>query len=312
MHSVAMKKSSSIGFIAGILGAMCFGLIPVFSKPALALGLSPACILTYRFSLAAIMLGIFLVMRGTSLKLGKCYLPDMMLLTLCYCVSGGCLMLGYEYMSGGVTGVIHFTYPVFVLLILLVVYREKVKLSSVLAIIIAIAGIYCLGVLGGDEAFMPGANRAEGVVIVVISGLGYASYMVFINKCKVRKFDSLFLTFWILVFTALVFAAIAIGKGEFVLISDTETWLNFLALALLSTVVANVFVVYSVKVVGSTLASILSAMEPATSVVMCIILFDEALNLPIAIGIALIATAVGIVIACNHKKSVDAAGERAS
>ena len=49
MHSVAMKKSSSIGFIAGILGAMCFGLIPVFSKPALALGLSPACILTYRF-----------------------------------------------------------------------------------------------------------------------------------------------------------------------------------------------------------------------------------------------------------------------
>ena len=121
MHSVAMKKSSSIGFIAGILGAMCFGLIPVFSKPALALGLSPACILTYRFSLAAIMLGIFLAMRGTSLKLEKCYLPDMMLLTLCYCVSGGCLMLGYEYMSGGVTGVIHFTYPVFVLLILLVV-----------------------------------------------------------------------------------------------------------------------------------------------------------------------------------------------
>ena len=306
MQLAAKKSSSSLGLIAGILGAMSFGFIPVFSKPALALDLSPACILTYRFSLAAIMLGIFLAVRGTSLKLDRCYLPEMMLLTLCYCVSGGCLMLGYEYMSGGVTGVIHFTYPVFVLLILLVVYREKVKFSSVLAIIIAIAGIYCLGVLGGDEAFIPGANRAEGVAIVVVSGLGYASYMVFINKCGVRKFDSLFLTFWILVFTSLVFAAISMSKGELVFVSDTATWFNFLALALLSTVVANVLVVYSVKVVGSTLASILSAMEPATSVVMCIILFDEALNLPIVAGIALIAIAVGIVVMRNHKKGVDA------
>ena len=80
------------------------------------------------------------------------------------------------------------------------------------------------------------------------------------------------------------------------LVTDTVTMLNFVGIAVVSTVIANVLVVYAVKTVGSTMESILSAMEPATSVVMCIILFDEKLNLPIIAGIALIFMAVAIVV----------------
>lgn len=294
------SSKSGIGIIAGLLGAVCFGFIPVFGKPALEVGLSPMCILAYRFSLATIILGIFLKIRRVKLGIALRDMPVMLLLAIFYCVSGGCLMMGYEYMSGGVTGVIHFSYPVFVLLILLLFFRERVRLSSAIAIVIAIAGIYCLGVLGGDAAFIPGANRTQGVLIVVLSGVGYAAYLVSLGKGRAQRFDSLYLTFWVLVFTSLIFIALAAVNGELVLVSHTETLLNFAALALIATVVANVLVVYAVKTVGSTLESILSAMEPATSVVMCIILFDEKLNLPIAIGILLIFVAVGIVV-CSKR-----------
>ena len=54
--TVKNNSRNGIGVVAGLLGAVCFGFIPVFSKPALALGLSPMCILAYRFSLAAIAL----------------------------------------------------------------------------------------------------------------------------------------------------------------------------------------------------------------------------------------------------------------
>lgn len=293
-----MSRDTSVGagVAAGLLGAICFGFIPVFGKPALEQGVSPMCILAYRFTLAAIVLGLFLKVRRVNLGIPLRDIPTMLLLAVYYCVSGGCLMLGYEYMSGGVTGVIHFSYPVFVLLILLLFFSERIRVSSAVAIVIAGAGIYCLGVLGGDAAFIPGANRAEGVLVVVLSGVGYAAYLVGVGKGRAQQYDSLYLTFWILVFTAVAFIVLAGARGELVLVTDTVTMLNFVGIAVVSTVIANVLVVYAVKTVGSTMESILSAMEPATSVVMCIILFDEKLNLPIIAGIALIFMAVAIVV----------------
>lgn len=293
-----MSRDTNVGagVAAGLLGAICFGFIPVFGKPALEQGLSPMCILAYRFTLAAIVLGLFLKVCRVNLGIPLRNIPTMLLLAVYYCVSGGCLMLGYEYMSGGVTGVIHFSYPVFVLLILLLFFRERIRVSSAVAIVIAGVGIYCLGVLGGDAAFIPGANRVEGVLVVVLSGVGYAAYLVGVGKGRAQQYDSLYLTFWILVFTAVAFIVLAGARGELVLVTDTVTMLNFVGIAVVSTVIANVLVVYAVKTVGSTMESILSAMEPATSVVMCIILFDEKLNLPIIAGIALIFMAVAIVV----------------
>ncbi len=295
------KALPSTGIAAGLLGAICFGFIPVFSKPAIEQGLSPMCILAYRFTLATIALGILLKIKRRPLGIKLSDIPVMAMLAVFYCISGGCLMVGYEYMSGGVTGVIHFTYPVFVLLIVLLFFKERIKPKSVIAIIMAIAGIYCLGALGGEAAFIAGADRAEGVAIVVLSGIGYASYLVWIGRGRACKFDSLYLTFWVLVFTSLFFMGFALVRGEFKLVTDAMTLLNFGGLAFIATVIANILVVYAVKKIGSTMESILSAMEPATSVVMCIILFDEQLTLPIALGMVLIFIAVGIVISSNRK-----------
>ena len=177
--------------------------------------------------------------------------PGMALLALYYCVSGGCLMMGYEYMSGGVAGVIHFSYPVFVVLIMLLFFRERVRLSSAVAITAAIAGIYCLGALGG-RCGIPARCQSLGRR----AGSGIVGHRVCFLSCrrgkrKGSKYDSLYLTFWILVFTAVFFIAAAALKGELVIVSDAATLLNFTGLALVATVVANVLVVYAVKVVGS-------------------------------------------------------------
>ena len=208
-------------------------------------------------------------------------------------------MWGFNFMSGGVTEVLHFTYPVWVMLILLVFFKEKIRLSSAIAIIIAIVGIYCLGVLGGSDAFMPGANRVAGVVIVVASGLACGSYIVAINKSNARTLSSMRLSFWMLSLSACIFLVVSVVSGTFRLITDVYLLANLVGLALVATVLSNVFQVYSIKYIGSTQAAILGAVEPATGVVMCVILFDEVLNAPILAGIALIFTAVMIVVTRN-------------
>lgn len=287
------------GIIAGILGAGFFGFIPVFSKPVLEAGMSPTCLLFYRFIFASILIAIISGVQRQSISLPRDCWKCMSLIAVFYCFSGGFLVLGLKYMSGGVTEVLHFTYPIWVMLILLVFFKEKIRLTSALAILIAIVGIYCLGVLGGADAFMPGANRVAGVIIVVASGLACGSYIVAINKSNAHKLSSMRLSFWMLFLSAVIFAVLSVVNGTFEVVTDMYLLGNLVGLALVATVLSNIFQVYSIKYIGSTQAAILGAVEPATGVVLCIILFGEVLNLPIIAGIVLIFTAVMIVITRN-------------
>ena len=295
-NSVALRLK---GIIAGIIGAGFFGFIPVFSKPVLSAGVSPTCLLFYRFAIASLIIAIMSGVRRESISLPENCRKCMSLIAVLYCFSGGFLVWGFNFMSGGVTEVLHFTYPVWVMLILLIFFKEKIRISSAIAIIIAIVGIYCLGVLGGSDAFMPGANRVAGVVIVVTSGLACGSYIVAINKSNARDLSSMRLSFWMLSLSAVIFLFVSLVSGTFQVISDIYLLGNLVGLALVATVFSNVFQVYSIKYIGSTQAAILGAVEPATGVVMCVILCDEVLNTPILIGIALIFVAVMIVVTRN-------------
>ena len=107
------------------------------------------------------------------------------------------------------------------------------------------------------------------------------------------------LTFWMLSLSALIFLAVSVAGGSFEVETDGTMIANLAGLALVATVLSNFFQVYSIKYIGSTQAAILGAVEPATGVVMCIILFDETLNVPIVAGIALIFAAVMIVVTRN-------------
>ena len=287
------------GLIAGMLGAGFFGFIPVFSKPVLEAGLSPTCLLFYRFAIASLLIALLSGVRRESLSLPANCRKCMSLIAVLYCFSGGFLVWGFNFMSGGVTEVLHLTYPVWVMLILLVFFKEKIRISSAIAIIIAIVGIYCLGVLGGSDAFMPGANRVLGVIIVVASGLACGSYIVAINKSNARTLSSMRLSFWMLTLSACIFGVVSALSGTLEFITDPYIVGNLIGLALVATVLSNVFQVYSIKYIGSTQAAILGAVEPATGVVMCVLLFDESLNVPILAGIALIFTAVMIVVTRN-------------
>ena len=290
-EKVSFSKSA-VGVAAGILAAVSFGFIPVFSKPALSVGVSASCVLFYRFTFASVMLLVIMLAKGESLKLPRRIFISMILLAVFYSFSGGFLVLGYKYMAGGVTQVIHFTYPIFVMLILVTLFRERIRLSSIAAIVLAVAGIYCLSVVGSNASFIHGTNKVAGVVIVLLSGLACASYMVGVNKTEAHRLSSIALTFWLILFSGVISCI----DGSMQIITQSELLYDFGALALISTVVSNFLLVYSIKIIGSTQAAILGALEPLTSVVSCMVIFNESFTMPIALGIALILTAVVIVI----------------
>ena len=59
------------------------------------------------------------------------------------------LFWGYNFMSAGIATTLHFTYPIFVTLIMLLFFREKTSWVTLLAIGLAICGVARLSINEG-------------------------------------------------------------------------------------------------------------------------------------------------------------------
>ena len=198
---------------------------------------------------------------------------------------------GYEVMGAGVATTLHFTYPIFTTLLMLALFRERASWVTWLAIVLAVAGVARLSLQGTELKLDP-----WGVFIVLLSAVGYASYIVSVNKSRLKELHSRKLAFYVFLFTALTFTAKNGIQGSFQPLPDWESVGLVLLLAVAPTVISNITLLLAVRHIGGTLTSILGAMEPVTAVIIGACVFGEAFTTTEAMGIALILVAVVLVI----------------
>lgn len=138
------------GFAFGILTSATFGLIPLFTLPLMAEGMLFDSILFYRFLFAALALAGIMAAKKESFHVERGEIPVLVLLGFFYTASAMFLFWGYSFMSAGIATTLHFTYPVFVTLIMLLVFKEKTSRITLMAIVLAICGVARLSIDEGD------------------------------------------------------------------------------------------------------------------------------------------------------------------
>ena len=104
------------------------------------------------------------------------------------------------------------------------------------------------------------------------------------------------LTFYVFLFGTLLLLAGINATGDIQPIGNWHIAGNLMMLAIIPTVISNLALVRAVKCIGSTLTSVLGAMEPVTAVCVGIFMFGEPFTSSIGLGIALIITAVTVII----------------
>ena len=292
---------SSVGLFLGLMAAVCYGFIPLFTKelqaPAVGLPLSSSTILFYRFGIASLILAVIMFVRRESFRIT--YAEFVRLVQLAFLSNGAALFLisGYRYCSSsGVATTLHFTYPILTALIMMVFFRERSRLSTWIAIGLSIAGVALLSGVGGGAQWL-------GIVLEIISALCFALYLIRVNRSRVSQMPVVKLTFYVMAFGALIFAAfIAYERADFdisahyALIPSAPGWLNLCLLSVICTVVTNLTLVYATQNVGPTVASILGVLEPLTALILGILFLGEELTPSMAAGIGLILPAVLIII----------------
>lgn len=285
-------NSNLKGFVYGIATSATFGLIPLFTLPLMAKGMQFDSILFYRFLFASIALVGIMAVKKESMRIDKKDIPVLILLGFFYTASAMFLFWGYNFMSAGIATTLHFTYPIFVTLLMLVFFREKTSWVTLMAICLAICGVARLSINEGEMKL-----SALGVFIVLLSAVGYALYITTVNKSRVHTMTGRKLTFYVFIVSTLLFAIRTASTNEGIQpIPDAMSVINLILLAIVPTVISNITLVLAVHNIGGTLTAVLGAMEPVTAVFVGVLLFSEPFTFNLAIGIFLIIIAVTMII----------------
>lgn len=287
--------SKSTGWLIGILSSATFGLIPLFAKPVINEGVPHQAVVFYRFLIAAIMMAVLHGAMGGSFRLKKKEIFPLVILGALYTGSAMLLFWGYSFMASGVATVIHFMYPFFTSLILFLCFRERIGIITIMSMVFAVFGVSLLMNLWSPntELHIP----FSGFVIVLLSGLCYALYIVVVQHSAVHNMPGRLLSFWVMLFASIgsVINSL-IAHGGVMLLPSVSSWINISLLALVPTVVSNIALVFAVQSIGATKTAVLGAFEPLTAVMVGVFCFHEQIEAMGYWGIILIVLAVVLTV----------------
>ena len=280
------------GYILGAVAAATYGMNPLFALPLYKAGMNPDSVLFFRYLFAIPVLGMMIVARGRSFKLKRKEVLPLIIMGLLVALSSLALFQSYNYMDVGIASTLLFVYPILVALIMWIAFKEKLTLPTVLSILLALGGIGLL-YKSGDGSTL----NLTGIILVMISALSYAIYIVGVNQSTLKNLATLSLTFYVLLF-GLVLFLVRVDFGQSLRVAETwYLWGNLIALAIFPTAISFLCTTQAIQYIGSTPTAILGALEPLTAVFFGVVVFGESLTLRLSCGMLMIILAVTLIIA---------------
>ena len=294
-----ISNNALIGYPAGIITGITYGLNPLFGMPLMSKGVSVDSILFFRYGIAVLILGAILLFDRQSFKISWRQAGVLLVLGLLYTSSSICLFEAYKYIPSGLATTLIFLYPVLVALIM-VFLRVVPSWQVWLSIIATFIGVIIMTM--GDAG--QSAVDPMGVLLSIVSASVYAVFIVIINRSKtISSISNSLLTFYALFTGVLIF----LGKMLFHHTGMTEgiegvaAWSNLVGLALLPTVVSTATLALATRNIGATKASVLGVFEPITAILVGAIVFGEALTANIVVGILISVVAITFMISATKR-----------
>ena len=283
------------GIVYAALSSSTFGLAPLFSILLLSDGFSSFEVLSYRWGVASLTLGIVGLAGGCRFRISRQELCTVFFLSLFRAATSLSLVIAYQNISSGVASIIHFMYPLAVALAMALFFRERISWRTAAALRGSPAGgpLFCRE--RGDPWW--------GTVAPAVSVFAYAGYIIGVRKSRAAQVESTTLTFYVMAFGALLFLCGGMFTGGVRLVTDGKEWLAILGLALPATAISNITLVRAIKFIGPTLTSIFGALEPLTAVAIGATVFGERFGWTSALGVGLVVAAVSIVVLDTQRKT---------
>ena len=298
MEMIAKENNRKLfGTLCGIGAAICYGTNPLGAR-LYDEGMSPSSVLFWRFGLAWVIIAAVMLCRKEKLRVSKQEFATLSGLGLLFLASSLTLYASFQLMAVGVASTLLFVYPVLTAAIMAIFFKEKLTWQTVTAIVLSFIGVMLL-------YWTPDGGRlsAWGVVLVLLSALTYAVYIIVMNRARLAM-SSFKINFYVLIYCTLGNMLVSLCSGHGLQVpSNAISWFYVGWLAVVPAILALVMMVYAAKYIGSTPTAIMGALEPLTAVLIGIFLFGEVFTVRLAFGILLIFSAVILIALYSNRKT---------
>lgn len=293
-----MTFKSVKGYLLAALAAAAYGTNPAFAVPLYETGMNPNTVLLFRYILGIPLLAILMAIRGVSFSLEKKAIGQTAILGILMALSSLTLFESYNYMNSGIASTLLFVYPVMVAVIMMFFFHEKNGPSLYICLAIMFVGLFLLVKPSDGMSLSP-----FGCLLVMVSALTYALYIVFVNVSKrLRMIPTTKLLFYVLIWGSALFGINILFGNPFTWPHSGFEWINLSALAIIPTILSLACTTAAIQLIGSTPTAILGSLEPVSAVLLSVFFLRQPISVLEIIGGGLIVVSTIIVI---NDKTID-------
>lgn len=276
------------GVLYTVIATILFGVTPVIGKASYTLGNNGVQLALLRH-LFVLPLFLFIVLyQKLSLKLTLPQAKDVFKVgffgnTLTIVL----LYSSYTYIGVGSATVLHFLYPLFVVIINFLFYHQKLNKKQCLCLFLAMIGIFC---------FVENTSSSMiGFILAISSGIFFAYYMVGMDHSSIRELSPYVFNFYLVLLNVIAIFIFALFTHSIHTMSLLGYGLS-LIVAILTSLIGVVLLQKGIYCLGASLTAILSTLEPITSVIVGMLVLGENLTVLKLIGCVLVLLSTFILV----------------
>lgn len=288
------------------LAGIMWGATGVFTRTLSAAGMANTTILETRMLLGSVILlaGCLIVNR----QLLKIKIKDLWIF-LCGAFLGN-FGLSFFYteainrLSMGFAAVLLCIFPVFVLLLSSIFFKEKITRKKAGCMVLAFVG--CVLVSGVIEDGLGPDWSWAGVLIGLLAAFCYALYSIFSKVAKEREYSAVTITFWFMLMIAVALVPFTEWNliGDFLAEAPAANGLFLMGHCLCAAVLPYIFYTFSMTYIDAGKASILASSEPLAAMVFGALLFSE-IPSPLSVGGMFLTVAAIVILSLPEKGKTD-------
>lgn len=276
-----------------ICAAAFWGAMGVFVNALSALGLTTVQIAMLRACTSLLFIGLLIICRDRALF--KIKLRDIWMFfgsgIVSYFLFNNCYFTAIKEVGVAVSSVLLYTSPIFVTVMSVILFGEKMTGRKVICLLFAVGGCTLVsGLLSGDI----GSISFYGIFMGLASGFTYALYSIF-STYALRKYKPLTVTFYTFLFGAVAATIIGNPVATITTIANPTGILWTLALGIFSGALPYFLYTLGLSKVPASHAAVISTVEPVVASLLGIFLFREGADAFTVLGIVLIISAAIIL-----------------
>lgn len=278
------KHDKKIYEIYIIIAAILWGTISIFKNLLSSLNLSEITVVSVRLIISTILFGIYMLIKNPSFFKIKirdiwCFFGTGVLSLFLF---SWCYFTAMTKTTVGVAVTLLYTSPVFVTVMSVIIFKEKITKNKISALILAVFGCITVTELFSSDL---GEISISGIGFGILSGFCYALYSIF-GKFAIKKgYNSYTVTFYTFLFAMLASLPFADFKEISASALTSDFWLGSLGISVICCILPYVFYTKGLEHTSSSKAAVLAVIEPVVGTLVGITVFSEAMSLCKIIGI---------------------------